>query len=119
MPEIKPMKLFIPGIFLLVLGLGNIIVGEFKASQYEDVRKELLNTIEHKSPQVLENVSPLRRIQLANLAQERGTQKLKSTEQRVAFYSLVSTGGAIFVMASIILLIIGFVLQLRNHKTAS
>ena len=114
MAEIKPIKFFIPGIFLFVLGLGNIIVGEFKASQYQEVRAELLNTIEHKSPQILENVSPLRRIQLANQAQEKGTQKLKSAEQRVAFYSLVSTGGAIFVMASLILLIIGFILKLRK-----
>lgn len=115
MPAIKPIKLFLPGIFLLVLGLGNIIVGEFKTSQYQDVRKELLTTIEHKSPKVLENVSPLRRIQLANQAQERGTQKLKTTEQRVAFYSLVSAGGAIFVLTSLLLLIFGFVLRLRNH----
>ena len=101
----KPMKFFLPGVFLLVLGAGNITVGEFKGRQYEQVLEELSGL---QLPPQLINVSPLRRIQMESET-DRLFQRQKNAEARRDFYKLVSFGGRVFIAMSVVLLSLGAV----------
>ena len=114
MSDIKPIKFLLPAIFLLVLGIGNIIVGAFKTDQYQEVLSELYSTTDHKPITAVDKASPLRRIQLTTQSQERTFQRLRAVQGRIEFYKMVSTGGGVFVMISILLMIVA--VSIRSHK---
>jgi len=107
----RPMKFFLPGIFLLVLGIGNISVGTFKRQQYSSVLKELSV---RESTTELVNVSPLRRIQLAKQNANRNYERIGHARARRDFYGLVTFGGEVFIGLSAVFLLISILLRLKS-----
>ena len=98
------LRLLVPGIFLLLLGVGNLSVGVFKGQEYQSVLDELSSI--QPSPG-MENTSPLRRIRLAKKAADRRYERLDKARARRDFYHLVLFGGKVFVGISVILLFAG------------
>ncbi len=99
----KPMKLLLPGIFLLVLGIGNISVGTFKGAQYQQVLNEL-SVMERTQDNI--QPSPLARFQLSGESAVRADQRLRKARARRDFYELVTFGGKGFVCFSLVLLVL-------------
>lgn len=110
--RVRPMTFFLPGLFLLTLGVGNILVGHYKVEQYRQVIQNL-GTLE--LPPVLQKASPLRRIQLAKLTETRTYQRRKTALGRLDFYHLVSFGGQVFASLSIPFILIGFTIRLLGE----
>ena len=110
----KPARLYLPGVFLLLVGIGNMIVGTYKAQQYRQV-VDALSTIEASAS--LENASPLRRMQIARLSADRQYQRRKTASSRLSFYYLVSFGGKLFAGLSLPFLIVGIYLHLRERRS--
>lgn len=110
------MKLLIPGLFLLVLGIGNISVGTFKGRQYQEVLDEL--SVLEPTPG-LENASPLRRVQLAKQTETRLYQRQNKAENRLDFYQLVRFGGKVFMVIGALLTIAGLFMLWRRPTTAT
>jgi hypothetical protein len=111
------MKFVVPGIFLLILGIGNISVGTFKGDQYEQVLADL----SAQEPTIgAADASPLRRIQLATQAASRLYQRQEKAQAKLDFYNLVATGGQVFVALSLIFFAAGLVryIQLFRFKKA-
>lgn len=106
-------KLFLPAIFLLVLGLGNIAVGSFKQQQYEEVLKELRLG---PSDIALVNVSPMRRIQLNRRSEDRNIDRLKQAQVRRDLYHLVILGGTSMVAVGSVLLLATAIFSYRRSR---
>jgi len=102
MSEFSSAKLWVPAIFLLVLGFGNISVGSFKVEQYQQVLAELSSL---PSAPKLSNASPLSRIQVADKVADRRYQRQKKAKARLEYYNLVIFGGQIFVGAGVLLFV--------------
>lgn len=111
--SLKAIKLFLPAIFLLVLGLGNIAVGSFKQQQYEDVLKELRLG---PSDIALVNVSPMRRIQMNRHSEDRNVDRLKQAQVRRDLYHLVILGGTSMVAVGSMLLLATAIFNYRRSK---
>ncbi len=105
------MRFVVPGIFLFVLGVGNILVGTFKGNQYEQVLAELASAGELPA---LADASPLRRIQLATQTVSRLYQRQDKARAKLDFYRLVASGGRVFVALSFIFLLIGLVRYIKG-----
>lgn len=111
----RSMKFFLPGIFALVLGLGNVGVGYFKGEQYKKVEEELTDIRPTKG---LINASPLQRIQVTQNAADRLYQRQRQAQGRRDFYRLVMFGGKIISAFALILLSIAGGLRLRERGKA-
>jgi hypothetical protein len=109
----KPMKLLLPALFLLTLGLGNIAVGSYKQAQFELVLRELSAT---KALPEQMHISPLLRIQISKPATERLYQRQQKARGRCDFYRLVVLGGKLFLLLSGALLIGAVSLQLTHRR---
>jgi hypothetical protein len=114
MKQINPFLFFLPGIFLLVLGLGNLGVGSYKASQYDVVVSELQQR-EFMTTSLV-NASPLRRIQLAQQGANRLFQRMNEAKDRRSFYHLVSFGGKAFMLLGMCLVFVGTYTQVLRNK---
>ena len=112
----KPAQLYLPGLFLLLLGIGNISIGTYKGAEYREVVRTLSapETSAH-----LKHASPLRRFKVAKLSANRLYQRRKTAAGRIAFYNLVSSGGKIFVLLSLPLLLGGLFLLLQSRPKPS
>ena len=115
MREIRPTKFLIPGVFLIILGLGNIAAGISKVHQHELVLKEL--EIQQPLASNIENSSPLRRLQLAEQTAQRIIQRQTEAEDRKAFYNLVAFGGKVFTAIGTILILLSGVICLYKKQT--
>lgn len=102
-PDVS-VKFVLPGIFLLLLGIGNIAVGHYKGEQYNQVLEELSEP--HPSANLV-NASPLRRIEFVRHSANRLSQRQSKARARRDFYQLVTFGGKSFVGLSIVLLFSG------------
>ncbi len=102
-----PYRFLIPGLFLFVLGIGNITVGLYKSGQYEEVLQEL--SVLEPSTVVVET-SPLARIHSTDHA------RLSERRQRATilldFYRFVLTGGKVFLLIATVLITIAALLRL-------
>lgn len=107
----KSMKFFLPGLFLLFLGSGNICVGVLKAYQYDHMLAELEA---HENDPELDAMAPLERIQVDNQPEARIYRSISYAQARKDFYDLVTLGGELFVLASAILLTISAFLRIRQ-----
>lgn len=105
------MKFFLPGVFLLLLGLGNILVGMTKSLQYDRLLAELSA---QENNQTLEEMAPLERVQAANRQESRVIKNLSTAVSRREFYSLVTLGGEVFVGLSAGLLLVSAILKVRK-----
>lgn len=96
----SPQKLWVPGVFLLLLGIGNICVGHMRGQQYERVLEQLTD------PSTAEaGSSPLVRIQRSHLPNEKQYQRLSRARAKRDFYMLVASGGKAFLAMSAVLLL--------------
>ncbi len=114
MSKISPIKFILPGLFLLVLGAGNIYIGSSKVSEYQNVLIEL----EKQQPSNFKNTSPLKRLRLAEQSADRIYQRLGEAKNRISFYQLVVFGGKCFFILGIILLLISlFMKKSKKEET--
>ena len=104
----KPAKFLLPGLFLFVLGLGNITVGVFKSAQYDEVIQGLEST---EPTPLLSNASALRRIQLAKMSADRLYLRQSTALARKDFYTLVEFGGKAFLALSLPFLLAGILIS--------
>lgn len=111
----KANRLLIPGLFLLILGLGNIAVGELKYSQYKEVIKELKNSTYTEGNEMLK-ASPLRRLQLEQERANRTDERLQKSKARASLYFLVRSGGQIFLAISSGFIVVGLYLLKSNKR---
>jgi hypothetical protein len=109
---IKPVKLILPGVFLLTLGAGNFGVGSFKGREYHQVLEDL-SVLE--SSAIIQNASPMRRIQLAKVSADRLSARLAKAQHRRDFYNLVEFGGKCIIALSFALLLPGLILTFRSR----
>ncbi len=92
------MKLLLPAIFLLVLGIGNLWVGYFKERQYELVYEEL-----RKLESSTSSSTPINTPETNQNIAERHARRKREVEERQGFYSLVSFGGKAICSLSLLL----------------
>lgn len=102
-----PYRFLVPGLFLFVLGVGNIVVGVMKTSQYEEVLQELA-VLEPSS--VVTDDSPLARIHSADHARFSGRRQ--QAKISLDFYRFVVTGGKFFLLLSTLLIAVAALLKL-------
>ena len=110
MSKISPIKFILPGIFLLILGAGNIYIGSSKVNEYTNVLEEL----EKQKPSNFENTSPLKRLRLAEQSANRVYQRIEEAKDRISFYKLVVFGGKCFFVSGFLLIL--FSLFVKNKK---
>lgn len=116
MQRFHSIKLLMPGIFLFVLGLGNIIVGHFKSLEYERVLTELEPTT---PPRALANVPPMRRMQMERERATRLDERRRKAQGRLDFYELVTFGGKSFVGLSALFICCGLGMYHYQRRTKS
>lgn len=105
-----------PAIFLLILGIGNLSVGLYKASQYKNLLLELSN--EKPKTKLLANASPLTRIEYEKTSSNRLYKRQAHAKQKLNFYRLVSFGGRLFIALGFILFSLGLILIQTNKRNA-
>lgn len=93
----RTLRLLVPSLFLLVLGVGNLIVGQYKYSQYSELLVELEKQITTEPPK---NLSPLQKLQYANQYSPKSVALKNKAGARRDFYTLVSFSGKIFLALS-------------------
>lgn len=101
----KLARLLVPGIILLVLGIGNISVGVYKGRQYQRVVDEL--STQQPLPELV-NASSFARIQFTKDKQTRLYERSTKARSRRDFYELVEFGGKVFLGLSLTILTFGF-----------
>jgi hypothetical protein len=104
----KPMKFFLPALFLFTLGVGNIIVGNYKEWQYKQVYDELTEL--QPSPPLS---STLSRLQTAKQTSDRHLQRQFEANERRNLYRLVSFGGKSFIALSLLFFSLALFCQYR------
>ncbi len=107
MLAMRPMKFFLPALFLFVLGLGNILVGYYKELQYSQVYEELAQT----APMPI-LPSAISRIEAVPLAQDRHLRRQIEANERRNLYRLVGFGGKAFMCLSVVLFTVSGVCRL-------
>lgn len=111
--NLRPAQFLMPGLMLLIIGIGNSSVGYYKQDQYEVVIAELA---ELPSTPGLVHASPLQRIQLAKVTADRRYERLNIARGRRDFYRLVNFGGQVFIGVSLVLFALGASLSLRQKS---
>lgn len=98
--------LLIPGIFMAVLGLGNILLGTYKYEQYQDTLTENRQELESipNLPEDTKELSPLQRLRSTDKQSSRTLALISKAEARRDLYSLVIYGGKVFLLISTLLL---------------
>ena len=111
LPTVRPMFFFLPGLFLLILGMGNLWVGEIKEQEYQTVLDELQMLSTAAPAAKLVHASPLKRVQLALNAAERTFHRREKALARKEFYSLVRYGGRFLTLAGFLFLLSAFAVR--------
>ncbi|HMO18665.1 MAG TPA: hypothetical protein PKA63_11590 [Oligoflexia bacterium] len=93
-------RFLVPGYFLLILGLGNLIIGHYKLAQYNEVLQELAISGYDQEPDP--NLSPLQRLKSDSNLSIGSIAYQKKAEGRRDFYSLVNFGGQVFLSLSLL-----------------
>jgi hypothetical protein len=101
MQRLYSAKLLLPGIFLFILGIGNVIVGHYKSQEYERVLSELAPSV---PPRAILNVPPMQRMQMERERATRLDERRSKAQARRDFYQLVSFGGKGFMGLSALLI---------------
>ena len=107
---IRPIKFLLPALFLFVLGLGNILVGQYKEWQYTQVYEEL--SVQEPAPKL---PSVIGRIQAVPQAQDRHLRRQIEATERRNLYRLVAFGGKTFMSLSLVLLCLGLFFRYLNR----
>jgi hypothetical protein len=110
--NLKPAQFLIPAAFLFLLGTGNLAVGTFKRSQYEDVLTELAL---FETLPGLNRSSSLRRVQVSKQTTHRLNERQDKAQARVDMYRLVEFSGKLFLTIALLTLILGFGALYAQH----
>ena len=98
----RPVTFWLPGVFLLILGLGNTVVGVMKAEQFDQVLRELVSAKQYKEEV---SSSPLMRMQLARKLSDKLFDEYSQYQERKRFYQTVAFGGKVVMSLSLVLFI--------------
>jgi len=104
--------LFLSGLLLVALGLGNTLVGYYKGMEYRAVLDELSDLASAEEP---ENASVLFAIKHAAKNADTDEKVVKATSRR-DFYFLVYLGGEIFLGFGLLFLLAAFFLFYRRSS---
>lgn len=96
--------LILPGIFMLLLGVGNLIVGELKLGQYDQTMAELQALRPTPGPEI---DGVLADSPVGERSSDRVLQRIQELKQRRDFYRVVSLGGQLFMLMSVIMFAVG------------
>ena len=102
-------RIVLIGLFLVVLGIGNLIVGELKGNQYEAVVDELaaIGRTADKNSLVLSNHDhPLVRIERYRHLSQTVVQRQQKAMMRMELYRVVSFGGKAMFAFGIIVVVL-------------
>jgi hypothetical protein len=109
----RPQRFFVPAIFLLLLGIGDVIVGDLKADEYRGILDEIQNQL---PPLDSIEDSSLVRVQLAQFTTEKLLQRKEQVETKIAFYGLIKVGGQLLIAIGCFTMAIGLVVWLVGGK---
>ncbi len=104
--------LILPGLFLLVLGVGNLAVGMLKEEQYQEVIDEL--SVEEAVR--AENGPTIRPELVTEENSKRSQQRRMKAVARLDFYRLVGFGGKVFIALSFPFFLIAVLLSLVRTR---
>lgn len=107
----KPEVFWLPGLFLFLLGLGNVFVGEMKIEQFQQVLNEFETTEMFKEEVASTPLMRLAKKRLSNVERKR------HFEERRNFYRIVSFGGKSVIGISLGLFILSAVLLFNDPHT--
>ena len=110
----KPITFILPAVFLLIMGIGNLSIGVYKRSQYESTIRDL--SLEKPKTKLLDNASPLRRIEYEKTTANRLNKRQARAKGRRDFYRLVSFGGIFFIALSFIFFSLGLCIKIYNKN---
>ena len=109
------MKFLLPGIFLFILGIGNLAVGHYKGGQYDEVISELK---EKSLPLTIKEISPMERIRVTKESSARLGRRRDKAIARREFYQLVGIGGKIFISLSLVFISVASVMYCIRPKNS-
>ena len=112
MAQAKPTKFLLPGLFLLLLGFGNLVIGTQKQAEYEVV----LTEIALEDPASDSAFTPLKRIQGVEQLTEKNYQRRKTAASRRDYYRFVAYGGKVMLGISLLLLFTAVVLKIGRTE---
>ncbi len=98
----NPLKFLIPALFLIALGVGNMLVGHFKLQQYNELLTKLDSQDIEEEPK---DLSPLQRLKYASDSSPKLLALRQKAEARRDLYQLVSYSGKIFLALSLLFLV--------------
>lgn len=104
-------RIILIGLFLIVLGIGNIIVGELKGAQYEAVVEELaqIGRSADRNPLIpYKQDHPLVNIERYRHLSQNVFQRQQKAVMRRDLYRVVSFGGKAVLAFGVIIVILGF-----------
>ena len=93
-------NILLTGFFLVVLGLGNLLVGTYKVAQYEEVAQEL--EVPEFVPKDLP-MSPMMRIEHERQNTKRQMDRQTKALSKLELYGIVALGGRLILGAGIFL----------------
>jgi len=110
-------SIFLPGIFLFILGFGNAVVGQLKTEQFDEILQEL-QSAEHFREEL--SRTPLMRLQMAkNLSGNTPSGQRSHFEERRNFYWTVAFGGKVVIALSLALLTLAAYLSWKEGGLGS
>lgn len=109
----KASGVLLPGLFLLILGFGNLMVGYSKQGDYQDVLAKLA---EHQPRLETQDLSALSRIQTERQSAFLLSERRQQTSTKLGFYRLVILGGKVMIALSIPFLLLSIILRLRKGR---
>ena len=116
-PVVRPMFFFLPGLFLFLLGLGNVWVGGVKEREYTAVLQELEALAAAQPETKLLHASPLKRVQIALNSAERTYHRREKVLARLNFYEMVIYGGRFFVLVGALFILAAITTRIAVGKT--
>lgn len=99
-----------PGIFIFVLGVGNLSVGHYKHQEYTEVFQRL-NSTEFKQG---EAKLPLARIEADRDVKRRSLDRLSKVQQRREFYSILHAIGKCLTVLGVVFVSTAFLLRISK-----
>ena len=111
-----PFVLLLPGIFLFVLGVGNISVGLYKGRQYEQVLGELAG---FQPSQAKVKNSVLSRLYSSTSSFDLLAQRRQRVQSRLEFYRFTVSGGKVILSLSTLFILGAVLAKLRCGQNQS
>ena len=115
--KISGLKLLIPAVLLLLLGIGNLAVGSTKADEYRKIIHQI--EIETKPSELRKERSALERVAISSPKFKDAFQQQKRAKNKLNFYNFVILGAKLFLSAGALLFFIsGLLIFLKPDKSS-